>query len=277
MPELPEVETVVRELRAQILGKTFKTMTTTVPKMLKANLVLFNEQLANQQVTSLERFGKYILICFGNATVLRVHLRMEGKFYFTDEILPPETQKHIHIVVEFTTGEKLYYHDVRKFGTFELIIYQKDWYNDPKFATLGYEPWDKKCTVAFMQKQLKQTRGMIKPALLTQKNIVGLGNIYVDEVLFATKIHPETKAMNLGEQNLALIIKQSAKIMKKSIELGGTTIRTYHSTLGIDGMFQNELQVHLKAGQPCPKCSTIIDKIKVGGRGTYYCPQCQQI
>lgn len=276
MPELPEVETVVNGLKEQILHKKIEQITASYPNILQDGLPVFARRLQGRTIEAIERFGKYILMCFDDQQVVRIHLRMEGKFFLTREVLPQSLAKHVHVIFHFTDGSMLQYHDVRKFGTFELIERQADWHQDSKFAQLGFEPWEAGCTSDFLYDQMQRSRQKIKPFLLTQKNIVGLGNIYVDEVLFLSRIHPSSITNTLSKEVAATLICQAHHVLERAIALGGSTIRTYHNTLGIDGRFQNELQVHLRKGEPCFVCNTTIIKCKIGGRGTYICPQCQK-
>jgi len=276
MPELPEVETVVRGLREQIVGQTIEAVDILYERMVHTPQNIFLANVVGQKIIAIERFGKYILIVLANQRVIRVHLRMEGKFFITTTKEDVTRDKHVHIVLKLGEQRYLKYHDVRKFGTFELIDQQNDWHNDNKFASLGYEPWEQAFTIEFLFERMQQSKQMIKPFLLDQKTIVGLGNIYVDEVLFQVKVHPETRTVVLTKADAERIKAAAVEILEKAVTLGGTTIRTYHNTLGIDGMFQNELQVHLQQDKPCPVCGTTIIKIKVGGRGTYLCPHCQK-
>ena len=276
MPELPEVETVTKDLAKLIVGRQIVDIEMPYKGIMQTPLSSFTSNCMFEDIVAIERFGKYILICFANDYVLRVHLRMEGKFYVTPTNDSPEIDKHVHIIMRLDNGSYLKYHDVRKFGTFEVIPYVTNWHDDPKFATLGYEPWDVQCTPEFVYTRLQKSRTTIKAFLLNQKTIVGLGNIYVDEVLFRMGIHPERIAQTLTKKQASDIIVAAKEVMEFAIALGGTTIRTYQSTLGIDGLFQNELKVHLQEGQPCPTCGTEIVKEKVSGRGTYYCPKCQK-
>ncbi|GBU10545.1 formamidopyrimidine/5-formyluracil/5-hydroxymethy luracil DNA glycosylase [Erysipelotrichaceae bacterium] len=277
MPELPEVETVVRQLDERLKGQKITAMTIFYPKMVKTDNTIFSESIIGQKISGVERFGKYILICLENKKVIRIHLRMEGKFYIVDTLVDESLEKHTHIIFHLDDGKYIKYHDVRKFGTMECIDYHDNWHTESKFATLGYEPWEKLCTPAFIFGRLQKSITPIKTFLLSQKTLVGLGNIYVDEVLFRAKIHPAQIAATLKESDAKMIKKQSEIVLRKAITLGGTTIRTYHNTFGIDGLFQNELQVHLQKGKGCPICGTEIIKEKLAGRGTYYCPSCQTI
>lgn len=275
MPELPEVETVVSELNNHLKNEKIRAITFKYDVLRGITEKKFVSQVLNQGVENIERFGKYILICLTNQKVIRIHLRMEGKFFLMNDACSPDIDKHVHVVFMLESGKYLKYHDVRKFGTFELIDYYKNWHDELHFKALGYEPWEKKCTAAFLKQRAQKSKMMIKPFLLNQKTIVGLGNIYVDEVLFAVQIHPETRVNTLTQRQCEQIIHSAKNVMERAIFLGGSTIRTYHNTLGIDGRFQNELKVHLQKGALCQVCGQEIKKIKVAGRGTYYCPRCQ--
>jgi len=277
MPELPEVETVVKGLREQIVGQQIDKINLFYEPLLHTPYDIFMEHVLGQKIIGIERFGKYILLVLGNQKVIRVHLRMEGKFFITTTERDAMLDKHVHLVLKLGEHRYLKYHDVRKFGTFELIDREKNWHDDAKFASLGYEPWEPEFTPAFLFDRMNRSHQMIKPFLLDQKTLVGLGNIYVDEVLFATKIHPQTRAESLRKKDAVAIREVAINVLQQAIALGGTTIRTYHNTLGIDGMFQNELQVHLRQGEHCQRCDQSIIKIKVGGRGTYLCPNCQKV
>jgi formamidopyrimidine-DNA glycosylase len=146
----------------------------------------------------------------------------------------------------------------------------------PSFRVLGLEPFSETLTAAYLKEMLQGKKKPIKSLLLDQTIFTGLGNIYVDEVLFRAKIHPLTQSSKLSEKELENVVKYTQEILKRAIELKGTTIKTFSSEHGVSGLFQNELRVHTRKGEPCPGCKTLIEKIKVGGRGTYFCPCCQK-
>jgi len=146
----------------------------------------------------------------------------------------------------------------------------------PPFTELGLEPWDKNLTSNYLKEKFKNKKIPIKTALLDQSIITGIGNIYDDEILFLSKINPLTPANSLNKNNLEDIIKNTIITLDKAIKEGGTTIRNYTSEEGVTGLFQNHLYVHTKVGEPCPNCKEAIIKIKINGRGTYYCPKCQK-
>lgn len=272
MPELPEVETVRNTLKYQILGKTITNVKIYYDKMFYPNKESF-QKLVNQTFRDIKRYGKYLFFIFDDYIVIS-HLRMEGKFFIkTNE----PVNKHEHIVFTLNNNQTLRYHDTRKFGTMKILNTSnyEDALNEPEIKKLGPEANDPALTKEMLYQKLSKQNVPIKTALLNQENICGLGNIYVDEVLFLSKIHPETKAKNITLNDTQKIVENSKITLEKAIKAGGTTIRSYTSSLGVTGLFQLELYVHTKAGQKCPKCDTIIKKITVGGRGTYFCPTCQ--
>jgi formamidopyrimidine-DNA glycosylase len=272
MPELPEVETVKETLKPLITGKTVEKTAVYYEKMVMPETKeSFNQLLKNQILNTISRYGKYLLFEFTSVTLL-VHLRMEGKFYVKEARLPKE--KHEHVTIFFTDGTSLRYHDVRKFGTLTLKV-PDSIFDNPPLNKLGYEPHHPNLTKTYLKQKFKTTRS-IKTVLLDQTIILGLGNIYVDEVLFCAKINPLKPANKLTTNQCETIIHCAGKIIDKAIELGGSSIRTYLNSLGISGKFQNELTVHLRANEPCIICENPIKKIKVGGRGTYYCSHCQK-
>ena len=269
MPELPEVETVRKGLIKQVKGKKILSC-----KVLWDGIIAyptkeeFIKNISNQTINDIERRGK-ILIFNLDDYYLTSHLRMEGKYFVKKD--EPLT-KHDHVIFKLDTNEELRYNDTRKFGKMHLV--KKDELDKSPVSKLGLEPWDKDLTISYLKDKFNNKP--IKTLLLDQSIITGIGNIYADEILFLSKINPETKGNKLTNKNLQDIIDNTKKVLSKAIELGGTTIHTYTSVNGITGMFQQELLVHGKKDMPCPICNNKILKITVGTRGTYYCPHCQK-
>ena len=272
MPELPEVETVRRGLEKLILGKKISNIDIRYPKMIKTDLDEFRRELPGQVIQTMGRRGKYLLFYLSDK-VLISHLRMEGKyFYYPDQV--PE-RKHAHILIHFEDGGTLVYEDVRKFGTMELLA--------PKlleayFVTkkLGPEPTEQDFDLARLKLALKKSKKPIKSHLLDQTLVAGLGNIYVDEVLWRAKIHPFRSSNSLSSQEARKVHDETIKVLGQAVEKGGSTIRTYTNAFGEDGTMQEFHQVYDKAGQACSRCGAIIEKIQLGGRGTHFCPKCQR-
>lgn len=271
MPELPEVETVKRILQKNILNKTILDIEIRYDKIIQnVSVNDFVSKLKNQTFIDLKRRGKY-LICVLNDYYLIVHLRMEGKFFYMHN---EPYSIHDHIIFKFDDSE-LRYNDTRKFGTMHLINKDVDIYSTYPLNKLGKEPYDEGFDYLYLKPLFNKSNKPIKTTLLDQSVIAGLGNIYVDEVLFMSNIHPLQKTKNLNDDDIKSIVKNSVIVLNKAINLGGTTIKSFQSSHDITGRFQNELLVHTK--YKCPTCNAKILKIKVGGRGTYYCENCQKL
>ena len=273
MPELPEVETVRRTLEKYILNREIRDIDVFWSKMLRnTTLEELREVLNSNSIDRITRFGKYLMFHI-NEYVLMVHLRMEGKFFLKELDAPKD--KHEHAIIYFSDGETLRYNDTRKFGTFDLFK-EEELYSTSPLVKMGPEPYSEELTVKYLHTKLKNKTVAIKSALLDQTIISGLGNIYVDEVLFLSKINPNRSSNKCTKKDILNIIDASRKVIAKAIDLGGSSIRSYTSSLGVTGRFQNELLVHTKVDEPCPVCKTTIIKEKVNGRGTYTCPKCQK-
>lgn len=272
MPELPEVETVRRTLENFIIGKEIRDIDIFYEKIVRnVSIDSFKNELIGKTFDKISRYGKHLIFHLGDVRLIS-HLRMEGKYFLRDL---EDKEKHEHVIFYFTDGKTLRYHDVRKFGTMDLY-HKEDVYKEGPLTKLGLEPFETEMTGTVLREKLKTRQTAIKTALLDQSVIVGLGNIYVDEVLFLSGLHPEKKANKLRKKDYDIIVENSEKVLQKAIDLGGTTIRSYTSSLGITGRFQNELNVHLRKDESCFVCDTTIQKIKVNGRGTYLCPTCQK-
>lgn len=274
MPELPEVETVRRVLVGWIVNKKIKSVEFFYDKLI-SNMSQdeFKEKISNQKILSVDRRGKFLLINLEDYVLLS-HLRMEGKYYLIKgEIKDPKINKHKMCIFHLDDASKLIYHDVRKFGRMKLLP-KDDFEKDLSLTNLGKEPFDLKMDELY--KKTQKTKRKIKEVLLDQSVISGLGNIYVDEVLFLSKIMPTRIADKVSIKECKIIIDNSIKVLNKAIELGGSTIRTYHFAGDVDGKFQNQLYVYGKTNQKCLICENKIEKIFVGGRGTHFCSKCQK-
>lgn len=274
MPELPEVETVRKGLVSLVKGKTIAKVEVYWPRIVEfPEVERFQQQLVGETLETVDRRGKYLIFHFTHYELVS-HLRMEGKYEFFKEATPLD--KHSHIRFIFTDGSELIYHDVRKFGRMALL--KKGTAKNYKgLLQLGPEPTEETFDLTDFKLQLKKSATMIKPLLLNQKVVAGLGNIYVDEVLWLAKIHPEQPANTLSSQRVRKLREAIIAVIEKAKAAGGTTIRTYLNALGEAGHFQQELQVYGQTGKPCPRCGTPIIKIKVAQRGTHLCPHCQKL
>lgn len=273
MPELPEVETVKNSLKQRVIGKKIKNVKIYYENIIEyPNRNTFCEKLTNQKIIDIERYGKWLMFLTDDYYLLS-HLRMEGKYFIKTK--KDQRNQHEHVIFELDDGTELRYMDVRKFGKMQLIP-KEDIKKIGPIPKMGLEPWDPNLTIKYLQEKYKTKKLPIKTTLLDQKIIVGIGNIYADEILFLSNINPLKPCNTLTTSELENIIKNTKQVLEKAIEKGGSTIRTYTSVDGIHGLFQQELYVHCQNGNPCKNCNTIIEKIKVGGRGTYYCPNCQK-
>ena len=271
MPELPEVRTVAKTLKEKIVGRTIINISYRYDGIIKSDKEEFKNILIGKTITDVDNYGKWLFLKLDDYTILS-HLRMEGKYYIkpSDE----EYEKHEHIIFNLDDGTDLRYKDVRKFGTMYLVK-TKDIYNTLEIAKLGIEP-DKNITKEYIYNKIHHSNKPIKELLLDQTIINGFGNIYVDEVLFASHILPTRLGNTITLDECDSIKKEGARIISAATECGGTTIRSYTSSLGVEGTYQKYLMVHTKVNMPCPLCGTLIKKIRVGGRGTYYCSKCQK-
>lgn len=275
MPELPEVETVRRTLEALIVGRTIDRVTVNMPKMIKhpSDVVQFKQLLQATTIRAVERRGKFLkIICDDYALVS--HLRMEGRY----GLFPSESpvDKHTHVIFHFADGTELRYNDTRQFGTMHLFPLGEEEIVNP-LQKLGLEPLSPEFTFEAFKKRLSKKTTKIKPLLLNQECIVGLGNIYVDESLFGAQIHPERAAGTLTSAELKRLYEAITIVLHGAVAAGGSSIKSYVNGQGEMGMFQQELNVYGRKGQPCPRCSKPIARTVVGGRGTHFCPKCQRV
>ncbi|MFD1737130.1 DNA-formamidopyrimidine glycosylase [Bacillus salitolerans] len=273
MPELPEVETVRRTLIELVKGKTIEEVIVNWPKMIKKPepVEQFVDALKGQTIRDVKRRGKFLKFILDDY-VLVSHLRMEGRYGLFPK--PEAIDKHTHVLFTFTDGSELRYKDVRKFGTMHLFSHGEEEKSLP-LSQLGPEPFSEEFTVNRLYKQLQRTNRKIKVALLDQIIVVGLGNIYVDEALFRSGIHPERISNTLTVEEVKILHQEIVKTLEEAVEKGGSTVRSYVNTQGQIGMFQLELFVYGRRGEDCKKCGTEIAKTVVGGRGTHFCPNCQ--
>ncbi|TQR38796.1 DNA-formamidopyrimidine glycosylase [Brevibacillus brevis] len=275
MPELPEVETVVRTLRGLVMGKTIERVSVHLARIVRQpdDVEAFKSLLAGQTIQDIQRRAKFIQF-FLNEDVLVSHLRMEGRYgmYQADD----PVEKHTHVVFHFTDGTELRYRDVRQFGTMDLFPKGKETTVGP-LAKLGVEPLDKSFTPEVLGKLLKGRSTKIKPLLLNQECIVGLGNIYVDESLFKAGIHPEKPAGKLTDKEVIRLHESIVSTLQEAVEQGGSSIKSYVNGQGEMGMFQQSLLVYGRKDEACTKCGAEIIRFVVGGRGTHICPDCQKL
>lgn len=272
MPELPEVETVRRTLYDKVVGKRIHRVEIITPRQIRyPDSDTFRAELEGAPFTDIHRRGKYLLFRLGPATLV-CHLRMSGHLYVCS--LDRERDKHTHVVFHLEDGTELRYEDQRKFGGFHLLGPSGEGM-PPGLAKLGPEPFSPDFTPAYLAAALEGRRTTVKAALLNQSIVAGLGNIYVDEVLFGAQVHPERTAGSLSPAEVAEIHRHIVQVLSQAIDKRGTTFSLYLDGEGNQGDMYDELQVFDRTGEPCPRCGTAIVKLAVAQRGTHVCPRCQ--
>ncbi len=272
MPEMPEVRVVRDTLKKSLVGKRIEKISVLYPRIIEGNMDEFIKKLEGQTFRDVRSIGKWLVFDLGEYSFLS-HLRMEGKYFYEDSDAPIE--KHTHVVFYLDGDKSLRYNDVRKFGRMELV--KTDEINEAEsIKKLGLEPDNSNLSSNYLIENFKSRNKPIKSVLLDQTIINGLGNIYANEVLFASRINPFREASSISKKEADAIIKNAREITTKSYEEGGCTIRSYTSSLGVIGHYQDYLFVHGKEGCPCKICGALIKKVKIDGRSAYYCENCQK-
>ncbi len=286
MPELPEVETVRRGLNKTILNKKIREIKILKPKLVRNSLAEFREILVGETVKNVARTGKLLIFEIAENTFLLVHLKMTGQLIFQSQNEKmmgghpnPNSNdefpnKYSHLIFDLGDGEQLFYNDLRQFGYLEIVDKARLLEIQAKY---GIEPGTANYTWEnFREILAKKKKTVLKSFLLNQQIISGLGNIYVDESLFWSGILPTRTAGSLTEAEAKKLFKNIAKIIAEAIEVGGTTFRNYRDALGGKGNFTDKLAVYGREKLPCLVCGTKIEKTKLNGRGTHFCPHCQK-
>ena len=274
MPELPEVEHIRRGLREHIAGKTIARVSLPFPGLVKnMDAAAFIEKICEQKVGVLRRRGKYILV-YLDQYLLEIHLRMTGTFLFYPGVVEPGP--HTRAVFTFQgSDETLHFQDIRKFGTFRLWEHGETEVS-PAFC-LGLDPLeDDFCFSRFAERLQAKPHTRLKSFLLDQKNIAGLGNIYVDEALHRARIHPSRLLKTLSEREKRALHVSIVALLQESIQWGGTSFSDYRGLQGQRGVFQEHLKVYQKEKEPCCHCGHPLARIVHAGRGTYLCLRCQE-
>jgi formamidopyrimidine-DNA glycosylase len=272
MPELPEVETVRTQLEPVLTGRRFVRVEIHDSRLVRPyEPAEVAAELEGERVAAVERRGKYVIVRFDSDRVLLIHLRMTGSLRHSRTGLREDP--HRRAVVRLDDGSDVAYRDVRRFGTWLVL---EPGTLAPYLATrLGDEPLDALFTVARLGERLAKRRAPIKAALLDQRTLAGLGNIYVDEALWRARIQPLRPAESIDRVELRRLHKAIRAALEAGIARQGSTLRDYALPDGSSGSMQNEFKVYGRGGEPCDRCGTPIAKTKVGGRGTWFCPTCQ--
>lgn len=289
MPELPEVETIRMGLQKYLVGKVISDAEVRLERQLEGN----PNDILGTQILSVGRFGKALVIDFANGFSLAIHIKMTGQLIYRgpetkDIILSPKVggelpHKFTHIIFTLESlilnheskQSHLYYNDIRQFGWMK-IVRTEDINLLPFFKGIGPEPL-KDLTLSMFDKILSKTKAPIKVVLLDQKRIAGIGNIYANDALFLSKINPKRPASSLTKEETKQLFDAIETVLKKGLEVGGASEWQYVNAEGTAGNYQDFFQVYGKDGKPCSVCGTIIQRINLGGRGTFLCSSCQSL
>jgi formamidopyrimidine-DNA glycosylase len=271
MPELPEVETVVRDLRPLLVGKTIHGVTKSQHKLRHPWEPKMTAKVIGHSIDRIKRRGKWIQIFLDDESLIAIHLGMTGQLTVrpSDEALAD----HVHLRIALTDGtEELRFRDIRRFGSSLFFPTEAKWYAwlDEK---LGPEPFDVEPKA--WSAAIRSSTRKLKAMLLDQSLVAGVGNIYADETLFVAGLHPEQKGSATTSGEAEKLREAMVSVLTKAINGRGSTIRNYVGGSGLEGEYQDALSVYGRKGEPCPKCETPIEQIRLGGRATHFCPQCQ--
>ena len=270
MPELPEVETVVRGLRGPLIGRRIVNMWQDwEPTIHSPGAAEFAARVCGQAITAIDRRGKYILIQLEHDTLV-IHLKMSGRLYVVAAEAANEADKWVHVRFDLDAGRQLRFSDVRKFGRVYLTADV-----GMLLAHLGPEPLSEEFTLERFREGMKGRKRAVKALLLEQEFIAGVGNIYADEALFRAGIHPTTPAHQLTEDDAALLHQTIRDALLLGIQHEGASINWYRKPDGEKGESQNHFYVYGRAELPCRQCGARINKIRVAQRGTHFCQECQ--
>lgn len=270
MPELPEVETIRRQLQKEVSGKSLTDIWTDVPKMVNPSLKEVLRRTQGQKITSVERRGKLLIFRLAGDENLVLHLRLSGQLFLNQPGDPKDP--FLHIILKLSDGKELRFNDARKFGYVSLVESDADL--EKIVAGYGPEPLDD-LTLDNFATELKKSGRAIKVLLLDQKAISGVGNIYANEALWLAKIHPEAKASSLSDPEIKELYRAVVKVLEDGIRLGGATIsdEKYRNLYGERGHYEQAVRVYQRNGQPCSRCGAKIEYLKVAQRGTFICPK----
>jgi formamidopyrimidine-DNA glycosylase len=274
MPELPEVETVRRRLEPALVGRVFERVEILDPRLTRPlDPLEVAAELQGERVVAVDRRGKYLILRFESGRALLIHLRMTGNVLHRLETGPTEDDPHRRAVVKLDDGSDVTYRDVRRFGTWLLV---EPGHLEAYLASrLGREPLAAGFTSRRLGEALRGRRAPVKAAILDQRRLAGVGNIYADEALWRARIHPQRPAGELDDAELRALHRGIRDALRAGIARQGATLRDYRMPDGGSGAMQHEFKVYGREGEPCDRCGTPIEKIRAAGRGTWYCPACQ--
>ncbi len=272
MPELPEVETIVRCLRPCLCDLEVQSVRLLFPPIVRDAAHLPFEALVGRRISGLRRRGKMILLDFSGGWTLIVHLKMTGQLIFCDR--KTRVDKHTHFILGFRSSRReLRFRDMRKFG-FVRAVRTSDAERTRELKFLGPEPLG--LSRGSFLERFRGRRGRLKSLLIDQRFLAGIGNIYADEILFEAGIHPRTEVSRLGPKRLEKLHVAVSKVLDEAIAFKGTTVRDFRDGFGYEGLFQNRLRVYGRGGEPCRRCGSRLRCIRLSGRSTHFCSRCQR-
>ena len=272
MPELPEVETVRARLEPKLVGRRFEQVEIVDPRLTRpADPAEVAAELEGEEAAALDRRGKYLIVRFESGRVLLIHLRMTGQLLHANG---PAEDVHRRAVVSLDDGSDVVYRDVRRFGTWQLL--DEDDLLPYLAQRIGREPLVRSFTSKRLAEALEGRRAPLKSALLDQRRLAGVGNIYADEALWRARLHPLRAAGELSTAEITALHRGIRAALRAGIARQGATLSNYRTPDGTPGRMQEEFRVYGREGEPCERCGTPIEKIRAGGRGTWYCPSCQR-
>jgi formamidopyrimidine-DNA glycosylase len=289
MPELPEVETVKNGLRRYLISKVVSDVSYDWPKSFPNDKASTNKFLISSKILAIDRRGKVLIINLDSGYSLVIHLKMTGQLVYkngkdkfgaghpSDSLVGKLPDKSTRVILTFTDGGLLFFNDQRKFGWIKFMP-TIEVPNIDFFKKIGPEPLEDSFTWQVLRDRLaKRSNSPIKAALLDQSVVAGIGNIYADESLWGSKIHPSTKVSEVSQQKVKLLHESIRAVLTLSLEKGGSTDRNYVDADGKKGSYLSFAKVFRREGLPCPRCGTTIVKIRVAGRGTHICPKEQRL
>jgi len=291
MPELPEVETTVKGLNKKVLNRTFVNVWSDWKKMVKRpkNFSSFKKELIGRRIIKVWRRAKNVIFDLSGGYSMLIHQKMtghllvgrwrmaDGKWRSLERgPLEEKINTFLHLVFFLDNGQMIALSDYRKFAKAELWE-TKDLLNSQEYKSWGPEPLDKNFTFGRFKQQLKKKKGKIKIVLMNPEIIAGIGNIYVSEVLWWSKIHPQKDVSKLKEEELKILYRAIKKVLLLGVKLGGESFADYRNVDGKKGNFDDERKIYKREGERCFRCKNIIQRIKFGGRSSFFCPRCQKI
>lgn len=274
MPELPEVETIRTGLEPKLLGRRFEHVEILDSRLTRpVGPAEVAAELTGERVAAVDRRGKYLIVRFESGLVLLIHLRMTGNLAHSRNGAS-KASPHLRAVVRLDDGSDVTYRDVRRFGTW--LVLEPDELEPYLAARLGIEPLGPGFSGRGLRERLARRRGPVKGVLLDQRTLAGVGNIYADEALWRSRIDPRRPANELQQTEIGALHRGIRRALEAGIARQGATLRDYRTPDGDAGGMQHEFKVYGRGGEPCSRCGTPIEKTKVAGRGTWFCPSCQR-